>query len=311
MKAILYDKKHEPYQLRLTELEKPSPKKHEVAIKTQAVSLNAADYRSMKMGMIPKSKIFGSAVSGTIVSVGQSVTGFQVGDAIVADLADFGFGGLAEFAIVPEKAMCIKPSAISFEDAVTLPVAATTALKAVRDKGEIQSGQSILIVGAGGGVGSFALQLAKHFGANVTAVCGPNNAANSLLMGADRVNDYTKEDFMAGDARYDLILAVNGDYSLRGYHRLLKSNGRCVMVGGSLKQIFKFMLFGWALSFGGKQMKTLSAKSNAADLAFVSELLATGKIKANVHVTLPFEQAAQAMHDLSQGHAIGKVVITV
>ncbi len=311
MKAIVYDKKHSPYRLSLKEVEKPVPKDNEVLLKVLSVSLNAADYRSMKMGMIPKKRIFGSAVSGTIESVGKNIKHLKSGDEVVGDLSDFGFGGLAEFAVAPEKAFTHKQPNTSFEDAATLPVAATTALKSLRDKGNIRKGQNVLIVGSSGGVGIFALQLAKYFGAKVTAVCSSKNIEQTTSLGADKVIDYAKKDFTKSSIRYDLIVAINGNYPLLGYRRILNSKGIYVMVGGTLTQIFKSIFFGWLLSFGGKKMKSLSAKSDSEDLECVAKLLDEGKIKAIIHKRYALDKAAEAMDYLSKGHSPGKVIINI
>lgn len=311
MKAIVYHKKHSPHRLRLKEIEKPVPNDNEVLLKVVSVSLNAADYRSMNMGIIPKKKIFGSAVSGIIDSVGKNIQHFKPGDEVVGDLTDFGFGGLAEFAAAPEKAFIHKRTNTSFEDSATLPVAATTALKALRDKGNIREGQNVLIVGSTGSVGVFALQLAKYFGAKVTAVCSPNNIEQTTSLGADIVIDYTKNDFTKGSIRYDLIVAINGNYPLVGYRRILNSKGIYVMVGGSLAQIFKSIFFGWLLSFGGKKMKTLSAKSNPEDLEYVAKLMDQGNIKAIIHKRYSLDKAVEAMDYLSKGHSPGKVIINI
>lgn len=311
MKAIVYDKKHSPYRLRINEVEKPLPNDDQVLLKVVSVSLNAADYRSMKMAIIPKKKIFGSAVSGTVESVGKNIQHIKPGDEVVGDLTDFGFGGLAEFVAAPENAFTYKLANTTFEDSATLPVAATTALKALRDKGNIQEGQNVLIVGSTGGVGTYALQLAKYFGAIVTAVCSPKNIEQTTLLGADKVIDYTRNDFTKDSIRYDLILAINGNYPLLGYRRILNPKGMCVIVGGKLTQIFKSMFFGWLLSFGGKKMKTLSAKSDPDDLKFVEELLSEGRIKAAIHKRYSLDQAAEAMDYLSKGHSPGKVIINI
>ncbi len=311
MKAIVYDKNHLPYRLRLKEVKKPVPGDNEVLLKVLFVSLNAADYRSMKMGVIPKRKIYGSAVSGTIDSVGKNIKHLKSGDEVVGDLTDFGFGGLAEFAVAPEKAFTHKQPNTSFEDSVTLPVAATTALKALRDKGNIRKGQNVLIVGSSGGVGIFTLQLAKYFGAKVTAVCSSGNIEQTVSLGADKVIDYAKEDFTKSSIRYDLIVAINGNYPLLGYRRILNSKGIYVMVGGTLTQIFKSIFFGWLLSFGGKKMKSLSAKSDSEDLEYVAKLLDEGKIKAIIHERYALNKAAEAMDYLIKGHSPGKVIINI
>ena len=311
MKAIVYNKKHVPLGLQIKEIEKPVPEPNEILLKVVAVSINAADYRSMKMGLTPKKGIYGSAVSGTIESIGNNVKQLKPGDEVVGDLADYGFGGLAEYVAAPEKAFAYKPLNTSFEDSVALPVAATTALKALRNKGNIKPGQSVLIVGSSGGVGVFALELAKYFGAKVTAISSTSNIEQSTALGADRVIDYTKEEFTQGDARYDLIVAVNGNYPLLDYYRMLASKGTFVMVGGTLSQILKSILFGWMLSFGGKKMKTLSAKADSKDLAYVAQLMDKGTLKAVIHKRYNFNKAGEAMEYLSQGHSPGKVIITV
>jgi len=311
MKAILFNKKNLPYKLGVEEVEKPAPNDDEVLLKVVCVSLNAADYRSMKMGMIPKKKIFGSAVSGIIETVGKNIQHFKAGDEVVGDLTDFGFGGLAEFVTAPEKAFALKPANTSFEDAVTLPVAATTALKALRDKGQIQHNKKVLIVGSSGGVGSFVLQLANYFGAHTTAVCSTKNLSAATSLGADQVIDYTKHNFTKDNNRYDLILAINGNYSLLAYRRMLNLKGVYVMVGGTLAQVFKSIFFGWLWSFGGKKMKVLSAKADPKDLEYLLKLMDEGHIKAIIHKRYPLDKAAEAMDELSKGHAPGKVVINI
>ena len=309
MKAILYNKKHAPTKLQYSDVELPTISDNELLIKVVCSSINAADYRSYKMKMIPKSKIFGSAVSGTVEKIGANVQQFKVGDQVLGDLSDFGFSGFAEYAKTVEKAIVIKPDSVSFADAAALPVAATTALKALRDKGQIKAEQKVLIVGASGGVGTYAIQLAKHFEADVTAVCSSNNIEQSLALGANEVIDYKQEHFLKKAERYDLIIAINGNYSLLGYKRILNPTGIYVMVGGSLGQIIKSILFGWLLSFGKKKMKTLSAKSDPKDLEFVAQLLAEDKIKSVIECNYPLENTAEAMKFISEGHASGKVII--
>lgn len=309
MKAVLYNKKDLPYKLSLCEIDKPIPKDNEVLIRVQAVSLNAADYRSMKMGMIPKNKIFGADVAGIVESAGKNTSIFKPGDEVMGDLSGYGFGGLAEFVAVPEKALVFKPRQVSFEEAATLPLAGITALQALRNKGGIQKEQKLLIVGSAGSVGTFAVQLAKYFGADVTGVCSTRNLNQTLSLGADKVIDYTKEDFLNGKERYDLILAINGNYPLFAYRRCLNPNGKYVMVGGSLSQIFKSLVFGWFLSFGSKKMTSVAAKANKKDLEFLAVLLENGTIKPIIEKRYPFEKTSEAMDYLSQGHSTGKVIV--
>lgn len=311
MKAVVYDKAMKPDKLSFREVDKPVLTDDEVLIKIQAVSVNAADYRSMKMGMIPKKKIFGADVAGRVESIGKNIHHFKVGEEVLGDLASFGFGGFAEYAVAPEKALVLKPANLSFEVAAALPMAAVTALQALRDKGEIQKGQMVLIHGGGGGVGTFAIQLAKYFGAEVTVVCGSKNVDQSKSLGADEVIDYSKEDFFKSEKRYDLILAINGNRRLMDYKRALKPGGSYVMVGGSLSQIFKSLLFGWVMSIGSKKMHALAAKPNQKDLEFVTKLAADGKITSVIERTYSLEQVAEAIRYVSEGHAGGKVIVKV
>ena len=253
MKAVVYNRKGLPDKLMYCDVEKPVPNDNEVLIKVLAVSANAADYRSIKMGIIPKRKIFGADIAGIVKSVGKSIRQFKPGDEVIGELSDCGFGGFAEYALAPEKALVTKPAKILFEEAAALPLAAITAFQALRDKGNIQKGQKVLIVGSSGGVGTFAVQLAKYFGAVVTGVCSSKNVEQTSSLGADYIVDYTKEDFTKSNKRYDLILAINGNRPLSAYRRILNQNGIYVMVGGALLQIFKSLLFGWMMSFGSKK----------------------------------------------------------
>ncbi len=311
MKAIIYIKKGLPDKLIYSDVEKPRPNDNEVLIKILAVSANAADYRSMRMGFIPKRRIFGADIAGKVESVGKKIQQFKPGDEVIGDLSDYGFGGFAEYAVAPEKALIQKPVKILFEEAAALPLAAITALQALRDKGNIQKGQNILIVGSGGGVGTFAVQLAKYFGSIVTAVCSTTNVEQTNTLGADYVIDYTKEDFTKSNRCYDLIIAVNGNRSLFAYKRTLNPNGIYVMVGGALWQIFKSILFGWLMSFGSKKMRFLAAKSNQMDLEFIVKLVENGKIKPIIDRRYSLDKTAEAMRYLGEGHARGKVIINV
>ena len=311
MKAVVYNKKGSPEKLIYCDVDKPVPSDNESLIKLIAVSLNAADYRSMKMGLIPKRKIFGADIAGCVESVGKNITQFKVGDEVMGDLASFGFGGFAEYTTAPEKALIIKPAKISFEEGAALPMAALTALQALRDKGNIQKGRKVLIVGSAGGVGTFAVQLAKYYDTEVTGVCGSNNTIQTSSLGADYVIDYTKEDFTKSNMRYNLIIAINGNYSLSSYKKILTPDGIYVMVGGSLSQIFKSLLFGWLLSFGSKKMRTVSAKANKNDLEYLAKLLEDGKLKPVIDRRYSLDKTAEAMKYLSEGHAQGKVIINV
>lgn len=310
MKAVIYNKKSNP-KLVFSEVEKPTPKDNEVLVKVHYSSINALDYRSMKMRSIPKRKIFGADISGVVESVGKNISQFKPGDEVIGDLSDNGLGGFAEYALAQEKTLVLKPENVSFEAAAALPVASTTALNGLRNKGNIEKGMKVLIVGSAGGVGTFAVQLAKHFGAHVTAVCSARNMEQSLTLGADKCIDYTKEDFFEGPERYDLILAVNGNYSLLSYKRILNKKGTYVMIGGSMKQILKSIFFGKFLSFGSKKMCSLSMKANQPDLQFITDLVSQGKIKATIEKEYSLNQAIEAMQYVSEGHAKGKIIIKV
>lgn len=311
MKAVVYNKKSKPDKLVYCDVEKPTPTNDEVLVKVVASSVNAADYRSMKMGIIPKRKIFGADIAGRVELVGKNIKNFQPGDEVVGDLSNFGFGGFAEYAVVPEKALVKKPSSLSFVDAAALPLASVTAFQALQKLRNIEKGQKVLIVGSSGGVGTFAIQLAKYFEAEVTAVCSTNNVDQAKSLGADIVIDYTKDDFTISNIRYDLILAINGNYSLFAYKRLLNKYGTYLMVGGSLSQIFRSLLFGWMLSFGSKQMLALAAKPNTKDLEFIVKLTEEGKIKPVIDRLYDLKRTNEAINYLNQGHAKGKVLITI
>ena len=309
MKAVVYSKNTIPDKLVYCEVDKPVPKDDEVLIRIHAVAVNAADYRSMKMGMIPARKIFGADISGTVESAGRNVKLFKPGDEVVGDLADYGFGGFAAFAVSPEKFLVPKPAGLSFEEAAAMPMASVTALQALRNKGNIQKGQEVLILGSSGGVGTFAVQLARHSGAVVTAVCSTRNVEQTASLGAHHVIDYTKEDFAARNRKYDLILAVNGNYSFFRCRKALKPDGRFVMVGGALTQIFKAIVLGRPLSLGKRKMLFLAAKSNSGDLKYLLNLASDGIIKPVIEKYYPPEKTAEAMRYAADGHARGKVVI--
>ncbi|MBZ0288077.1 MAG: NAD(P)-dependent alcohol dehydrogenase, partial [Anaerolineae bacterium] len=305
------------------EVEKPAPKDNEVLVKVHAVSLNTADWRLltadpflvrlMAGGLLkPKHTILGSDIAGRVEAVGSQVTQFKLGDEVFGDLSGSGLGGLAEYVCALEDALVLKPSALTFEQAAAVPMAAVTALQGLRDKGQIQPGQKVLINGASGGVGTFAVQLAKVFGANVTAVCSTRNVDMARSMGADHVIDYAQEDFTRNGQHYDLILAVNGYHPIADYRRALSPNGIYVMVGGSNPQLFEALLLGPLMSMtGSKKMGALTAKFSQRDLTFLSGLLEAGKVIPVIDRCYPLSEAPEAFRYLGKGHAKGKVVISV
>ncbi len=319
MKAIVYTKYGTPDVLRLKDVEKPTPKDDEVLIKIHAASVNAYDWhfltadifliRLMGGGLLkPKDTRLGADVAGRVEAVGKDVKQFQPGD----DVYGMVRGGFAEYACAPEIALALKPSNLSFEEAAAVPMAAVTALQGLRDEGQIQAGQKVLINGASGGVGTFAVQIAKSFGAEVTAVCSTGNLDQARSIGADHVIDYTKEDFTKNGQQYDLILAANGYHPLSAYKRALTPKGIYVMAGGSMTQIFQSMLMGSMMSeTGGRKMGGVSAKRSQKDLVILKELLEAGKIKSIIDRQYPISETAEALRYLGAGHARGKVVITV
>jgi NADPH:quinone reductase-like Zn-dependent oxidoreductase len=323
MKAMVYHNYGSPDVLRLEEIQKPTPSDDEVLVKVHAASANAKDWRLLRadpflvrlMGgglLKPKNKILGSDIAGRVEAVGRNVKQFQPGDEVFGDTADCGLGGFAEYVCARENALALKPASMTFEEAAAVPLAAVSALQGLRDKGQIQPGQKVLINGASGGVGTFAVQIAKSFGAEVTGVCSTRNLDMVRSIGADQVIDYTQEDFTKSGQRYDLILAVNGYHTIFDYKRALSPKGIYVMVGGSMAQMFQAMLLGpWISMMGSKKMGILSAKANKKDLAFMKELLEAGKVVPVIDRRYPLSEVADALRYLEEGHAQGKVVITV
>ena len=323
MKAIIHTKYGSPDVLELKEIEKPTPKDNEVLVKIYAASVNALDWhlltadiflvRLMGEGLFkPKNTRLGADMAGRVEAVGSLVKEFQPGDDVFGDIAPWGYGSFGEYTAVPEKALALKPANLSFEEAAAVPVAGLTALQGLRDVGKIQPGQKVLIQGAAGGVGTFAVQLAKFFGAEVTAVTSARNLEQALALGADHVVDYTKEDFTQPGLQYDLILAVNGYHPLSAYKRALAPQGIYVMAGGTFKQIFQAMLLGPRNSkTGGKKMGGVSAKTKKEDLLYLKELLEAGKIVPVIDRRYTLSETAEALRYLGQGHARGKVVISV
>jgi NADPH:quinone reductase-like Zn-dependent oxidoreductase len=322
MKAIVNTQYGSPDVLQLKEVEKPALKDHEVLVKVHAASASAGDWHLLRAkpflmrftyGFLkPKHTILGAAVAGRVDAVGRNVTQFQPCDEVFGDLSNCGFGAFAEYVSVPENALALKPTRLTFEEAATVPVSAVTALQGLRDQGHIQPGQKVLINGASGGVGTFAVQLAKAFGAEVTAVCSTKNMDMVFSLGADLVIDYTQADFTQTGERYDLILAANGYHPISAYQRALSPRGIYVMSGGSMKQMFQAMLLGpWLSRKGSQKMGNLLAKPNQQDLIFMKDLLEAGKVIPVIDRRYPLRETAEAIRYLEKGHARGKVVITV
>lgn len=322
MKAIVYTKYGPPDVLQLKEVEKPTPKDNEVLVRIHAASANAADWHLLRAepfmvrfmsGLLrPKYKILGADVAGRVEAVGKDVKQFQPGDEVFGDLSASGFGAFAEYVAVPETALAPKPATLTFAEAATVPMSAVTALQGLRDQGQIRPGQKVLINGASGGVGTFAVQIAKAFGAEVTAVCSTGKMEIAHTLGADHVIDYTQEDFTQNGERYDLILAANGYHPLSAYRRALSPQGVYVMIGGSTAQIFQAVILGpWLSKKGGQKMGNLLAKPNQKDLMVLKELVEAGKVRPVIDRCYPLSEVPEAIRYLEAGRAKGKVVITV
>jgi len=322
MKAIVYTKYGPPEVLQLKEVEKPTPKDNEVLVKVHAASLNAADLDFLRGKFInrlgwgllkPKKKILGSDIAGRIEAVGRNVKEFQPGDEIFVDLFDFGFGAFAEYVSVPENALRLKPASMTFEEAATLPQSAIVALQGLRDKRQIQPGQKVLINGAGGGMGTFAVQIAKSFGAEVTGVDSTSKLDMVRSIGADHVIDYTQEDFTKSGQHYDLILDVAAHHSIFNYKRALSPKGIFALVGGSTGAILQTVFLGPLISiFGSKKMGLVMWKPNKKeDMVFMGELFEAGKVVPVIDRRYPLSEFPEALQYLEEGHHQGKIVITV
>ncbi len=309
MKAIVYDKKAKPYQLVERDIPVPEPMRGEVRVRVRAASVNAADWRSMKLGIIPRSGVFGADVCGVVDAVGLGVSEWKPGDELVGDLSGSGFGGFAEFVRAPASAFVRKPAGLDPLTASAAPLAGVTALQALRYAGEISPGESVLVVGAAGGVGSFAVQLARLAGARVTAVTSGANVEAVAALGATRVVDYNREDFTRLSERFDLVLAIGGNESMGAYARLLKPEGTCVVVGGSLAQVFAALLLGPVRSLGKKKHRALAARPDARDLSYLLDLVEKGAIAPRIERAYAFSEIPEAMDYAGRGHARGKLVV--
>jgi 2-desacetyl-2-hydroxyethyl bacteriochlorophyllide A dehydrogenase len=320
MKAVVRDTYGPPDVLHLDEVALPAIGDSDVLVRVRAASANAGDWHLLRgtpfpfrlvAGLrTPRFKIIGTDLAGLVERIGRHVTEFRPGDEVFGELSRCGFGAYAEFAAVPEKALASKPANLSFEEAAALPTSGCTALQGLR-KGRIQRAQRVLINGASGGVGTFAVQIAKTFGAEVSAVCSTRNVDLVRSIGADHVIDYTKEDFAADGQRYDVILAANGNRSIWEYRRALTADGRYAMTGGSNRQLTEALLFGPLLSMGRQQFGNVLMKSNRADLLALKELCETGKVRPVIDRRYSLSEVASAVRYVEDGHARGKVVIAV
>ena len=326
MKAVVYTNYGSPDVLEIRDIKKPVPNDDQVLIKVRAASINPLDWhfmegtpyvmRAMGVGLRkPKDPRLGVDYAGTVEAVGKNVTQFKPGDEVLGGKS----GAFAEYVCArADRAIVLKPANITFEQAASVPIAAITALQGLRDKGKIQPGQKVLINGASGGVGTFAVQIAKSFGADVTGVCSTRNLDMVRSLGADYVIDYTKEDFTKNGQRYDLILDNVGTQPLSGFRRVLNPNGILVMIGGGgpndggligpLGRPVKALLLS---PFISQKMGMLMAELNKKDLTILGDLMQSGKVTPVIDRTYPLSQIAEAIRYLEQGHARGKVIITM
>lgn len=319
MKAIVYSKYGGPEVLKIKEIEKPFPKDNEVLIKVYAVSINDWDLGLLKGDFVnrllngllkPKRKILGSDIAGRIEAVGKNVTRFKTGDEVYGDMSSY-WGGFAEYTCAREESLALKPATMSFEEAASIPQAAMLAVQGLIDKGKIQSGQKLLINGAGGGVGTFAVQIAKLYGVETTAVDSTDKMNMLRSIGFDHVIDYTKQDFTKNGQCYDLILDVKTNRSMFAYTRALCSNGIYVTVGGSMTRLLQALILGPLISIiSKKHIRTVALKTNK-DLLYINELFEAGKIKPVIDGPYKLSGFVEAFRLFDKAEHKGKVVIAM
>jgi NADPH:quinone reductase-like Zn-dependent oxidoreductase len=333
MKAIVYDEYGSPDVLELKDIDKPLVKDNEVLVRVHAASVNRLDWHLMRgspyMARLqaglrkPKDSVLGADVAGQVEAVGKHVTKLQPGDEVFGSLFGHGFGAFAEYVSVSDELLELKPANLSFEQAAAVPVAALTALQGLRDHGGIEPGQEVLIIGASGGVGTFAVQIAKSFGAEVTGVCSTRNVDMVRSIGADHVIDYTQEDFTDGEQRFDLIFETAGSHSPSEIRRALTSKGTLVLIGhggsegrwiGPFGRMIRALVVSRfvsqrMVSYTGKP--NYSSAPNEGDLATLRELIESGRITPVIDRTYSLSETPDAIRDLEEGHTRGKVVITV
>ena len=322
MKAIVCTKYGSPDTLQFTEIEKPAPNDDQVLVRVCAASLNAADVETLRGDPIvrmtspfrPMYKILGSDIAGQVEAVGKEVTQFAPGDEVWGDLSfPHGLGAFAEYVCVTENALAPKPVSMTFEEAAAYPQAAMVALQSLRDKGQIQPGHKVLINGAGGGMGTFGIQLAKHFGAEVTGVDSAGKLGLMRSLGADHVVDYTQEDYTRSGQCYDLILDVAAYRSVFDYSRALAPDGTFMIVGGSMRTLLQVVLLGALISrFGDKTLGINAWEPNKReDLALLGELFEAGKVVPVIDRRYALSEIPEAFRYLGDGHALGKLVIVM
>jgi NADPH:quinone reductase-like Zn-dependent oxidoreductase len=322
MKAIIAPKYGGPEVLELRYVEKPSPKPNEVLVKVHAASLNAADFEILRGAwstrflspLRPKHKIPGSDVAGHVEAIGGEVSSLQPGDEVVGDLFMYGHGAFAEYVCAPEKAFTRKSPSMSFEEAATYPQAATIALQALRGKKQIEPGHKVLINGGGGGMGTFGIQIAKYYGAEVTGVDNARKLEMMRSIGANHVIDYRQEDFTKIGQTYDIIIDTVARHSISEYKRVLNPGGLLVMVGGSRSAIFQAAFLGPYHSRSGDKHLGLNLWGkpyNKEDMGFLEELFEAGAVAPVIDKQCPLSRVPEALRYLEEGLAQGKVVIVM
>jgi NADPH:quinone reductase-like Zn-dependent oxidoreductase len=321
MKAIVCTRYGPPEALQLKEVERPNPKDDEVLIKVQAVSLNRSDWEGLtgkplyaRIGGLlrPRHQILGSDIAGRVEQTGRNAMRFQPGDEVFGDNIYGGRGGFAEFVCAREGVLALKPASMAFEEAAAIPQAAVIALQGIRDKGQVHSGQKVLINGAGGATGTFALQLAKSYGAEVTGVDSADKLDFMRSLGADHVIDYTREDFTKNGQQYDLILDVVAYRSVFAYRRALGPNGSYYAVGGSVATLLQILLLGpWIRMATGKKIGILAVQPKLEDMVHMTQLCEAGKVVPVIDRRYPLSAVPEALRYLGEGHVKGKVVIIV
>ncbi len=319
MKAIVRDTYGPPDVLHLEDVPLPALRDNQVLVSVHAAAANAGDWHLLRGTPLPfrlvaglrrpNIRILGTDIAGRVEAVGRTVTQFLPGDDVFGELSRCGFGGYAEFVAVPEAALSLKPVNLSFEGAATLPTAGCTALQGLRKTG-VPGAKRILINGASGGVGTFAVQMARAFGAEVTATCSPRNVELVRSLGANHVIDYTTDDFATRRYQYDAILAANGDRSIWDYRRALSADGAYTMTGGSNRQLLEALVLGPVLSLGRQRFGSILTSPNKADLLVLKGLCETGAVRPVIDRTFPLSEVASAIRYIEDGHARGKVVIT-
>ena len=319
MKAVVYEKYGPPEEAhQLKEIEKPVPKENEVLVKIHASAINSSDATLTRgkpfLGRLwqgffkPKNTTLGSDIAGKIEAVGVNVKQFKPGDEVFGDIGDMGFGGFAEYVSAPENALVLKPINLTFEEAAAVPQASVVALQGLRDHGHIQKGQKVLINGAGAGIGTFAVQIAKSYGAEVTGVCSAKKFDIVRSIGTDHVIDYKKEDFTKKGQLYDLIFDLHISHSISEYKQVLVPKGAYIACDFNPTSLFLGPLISLV---GSKKVKSYLAKLNTRDLTYIKELIEAGKIKPVIDRRYPLNEVAKAIKYYEEKHSLGKIVITI